>query len=180
MRTRVLTTAVVFLLAAFSPNANALSKEEYRSGKDTIAAQYNAAEHSRASASGNAKDMCMANAKGNEKVSMAELEASHTGKEKDKRDCMFAKAYATCDVAKQKCDDRTGNDKDAGMKEAKASLTNAAAAVKLGKTVQNAALGPADERAKPNYKVAIEKCDSLAGDAEAASVSAAKTHFKQG
>jgi hypothetical protein len=68
----------------------------------------------------NAKDICMAEAKGKEKVAKAELDAKH---EKDKikaqKKVSEAKAEAAYDVATQKCDDQKGEAKDACIKQAK-------------------------------------------------------------
>jgi hypothetical protein len=51
--------------------ADTLSKDQYRSGKDEIAATHKAAKAGCDAFSGNAKDVCMAQANGNEKVAMA-------------------------------------------------------------------------------------------------------------
>ena len=53
-----------------------MSKDEYKAGKDKVAAEYKSAEAGCDSLSANAKDVCMAEAKGKQKVAKAELEAS--------------------------------------------------------------------------------------------------------
>ena len=68
----------------------------------------------------NAKDICMAEAKGNEKVAKAELDARYAkDKVKADRKVQDAKAEAGYEVAKQKCDDQKGEAKDACMKTAR-------------------------------------------------------------
>jgi hypothetical protein len=68
----------------------------------------------------NAKDICMAEAKGKEKVAKAELDAKHAkDKTRAERKVRDAKAEATYEVAKQKCDDQKGEAKDACMKQAR-------------------------------------------------------------
>jgi hypothetical protein len=68
----------------------------------------------------NAKDICMAEAKGKEKVAKAELDAKHASdKVKAERKVQETKAEATYEVAKQKCDDQKGEAKDACIKQAR-------------------------------------------------------------
>jgi hypothetical protein len=68
----------------------------------------------------NAKDVCMAEAKGKEKVAKAELDAKYEKDQtKAQRKVQEAKAEAAYDVAKQKCDDQKGEAKDACMKQAR-------------------------------------------------------------
>ena len=55
--------------------AQTMSKDEYKSAKDGIAAEYKSGKAACGSLSGNAKDICKAEAGGNEKVAKAELEA---------------------------------------------------------------------------------------------------------
>jgi hypothetical protein len=52
-------------------------------------------------------------------------------------------------------------------------------AAKLEKAVASASQDAVDVRLKADYKVAIEKCDVLAGDAKSACVAAAKAKFGQ-
>ena len=53
----------------------------------------------------------------------------------------------------------------------------ALADAKLDKKVGEARNDAAEDKREADYKVATEKCDSLAGDAKAACVSAAKSRF---
>ena len=74
----------------------------------------------------NAKDICMAEAKGKEKVAKAELDAKYaTDRTKAQRKAQDAKAEAAYEVAKQKCDDQKGDAKDACVKQAKAERDQA-------------------------------------------------------
>jgi hypothetical protein len=88
-----------------------------------------------------------------------------------------AKAEVAYAIAKEKCDDKAGNAKDVCVQEAKAAETKALADAKLGKEVGEAKTDAADDKRDADYKVAIEKCDALSGDAKSACVSAAKTKF---
>jgi hypothetical protein len=125
---------------AFSAGATAqsMSKAEYKSGKDGIAAEYKSAKAACASMSGSARDgsrgtirrqICDAEAKGKKKVAKAELEARYAPSDKNRDAVRAAKAEADYSVAKEKCE-VAGNVKQVCMKEAKAAETRAVADVK--------------------------------------------------
>jgi hypothetical protein len=182
MKTTTLAMAIAAVLAMApiaSTAATGMTKDEYKSSKDKIVADYKAAKASCGTLAGNAKDICMAEAKGNEKVAKAELEARHTGKEKDQYDLRKAKADAAYDVAKEKCDDKSGNDKDVCVKQAKADHAKAKSDAKLRKTVAKATKDSIEDRTEADYKVAAEKCDVLAGDAKKSCISAAKAKYNK-
>jgi hypothetical protein len=100
--------------------ATGMPDAEYKQGKDRISADAKAAKAQCDSLQKNAKDVCMAEAKGKEKVARAELEVAYKPTDKNRRDATNAKADAEYDVAKEKCDDMTGDSKDACQKQAKA------------------------------------------------------------
>jgi len=113
---------------AFSTGAMAaepISKDEYKAGKDKIAAEYKSSHAACSSLSANAKDICMVEAKGKEKVATAELDVSYKPGDKSNQALGIAKAEADYAVAKEKCDDKVGNDKNVCIKEAKAAETHA-------------------------------------------------------
>ena len=75
--------------------------------------------------SGNAKDVCVEEAKGKEKVAKAEAEAAYKNTPKAREKARVARADAAYEVAKEKCDDLAGNAKDVCVKEAKAAHVKA-------------------------------------------------------
>jgi len=87
-----------------------------------IAAEYKSAKAKCGSLAGNAKDICVEEAKGKRKVAKAELEARYKPSKKMDYEVSVAKAAVEYAVAKEKCDDKAGNDKDVCVKEAKAAL----------------------------------------------------------
>jgi len=123
---------VVAISLVFSAGAMAqsMSKAEYKSAKDGIVADYKSANTACASMSGNAKDICRAEAKGKENVAKAELEARFAPSNKNRYAVSIAKAKADYSVAKEKCDDKSGNDKTACVKDAKAAESRAMANAK--------------------------------------------------
>jgi hypothetical protein len=167
--------ATVLLLSA--AQAATITRADYQASKTRISADYKAGKAACASLAANARDICIEEAKAKQKVARAELEYSFTGKSKDRNKVLVAKAESTYAVAKEKCDDKAGNDKDVCVKEAKAVEVKALADAKLGREIGEARKDAADEKRDADYKVAIEKCDALAGDPKASCVTAAKAKF---
>ena len=79
---------------------------------------------------GNAEDICLAEAEGKEEVAKAELEARYKPSRENDYQVKVAKAKADYRVAKERCDDRSGNAKDVCLKEAKAAEAAAIADAK--------------------------------------------------
>lgn len=119
-----ITVAAAAITLAFSAGAMAaqgISKDEYKAGEKRISAEYKSARAACDSLSANAKDVCIAEAKGNQKVAKAELEASRRPNDKTRRAVRVAKAEAGYAVAREKCNDKAGADKTACVDEAKAA-----------------------------------------------------------
>ena len=176
-QTLIRTLALAGLLGAALSSAQAMTKPEYKAAKAVISSSYKTDKAGCDAAMGNAKDICVQQAKGKEKVSLAELEASYTGSAKDKNKVLVAKADSIYAVAKERCDDQAGNPKDLCRTEAKAAHTTALADAKLGKEIGAAKAEAASDKSDAAYKVATEKCDAMAGDPKAACVKAAKAQF---
>jgi hypothetical protein len=111
-------------------NARIAASSEYRADKGRIEADYKEAKAGCKSMSGNAKDVCMAKAKGDENVAKAELENRRKGTAHSQYEVSVAKAKAQYDVAKEKCDDMSGKEKSACKKQAKADEDQALAEAK--------------------------------------------------
>ncbi len=98
--------------------------------KERIEAAYKADKAQCEAMKDNAKDVCEKEAKGKEKVAKAELAARTNPSERNTRKVEEAKAEAEYDVAKEKCDDMKGNEKDACEKQAKTQRDQARADIK--------------------------------------------------
>ena len=157
--------------------AAAMTHAEYAAKKDQISADHKADKAACDKLSGNAKDVCVEEAKGKESVAKAELEYTYSGKDSDGAKIAEKKADASYAVAKEQCDDRKGNDKDVCVKEAKAAHEKALADAKLHKKVSSAKKDAAQDKRDADYKVAVEKCDSMSGDAKSACVKSAKERY---
>lgn len=168
---------VAALLSQSVVQAATISKDEYKAGKTRISADYKADKATCAALAGNAKDICVEEAKAKDKVARAELEYSYSGKAADHTKVLVVKANSAYAVAKEKCDDQAGNAKDVCVKEAKAVEVKALADAKMGKKIGEAKKEASDDKMDANYKVAVEKCEALAGDAKTSCVTAAKAKF---
>jgi hypothetical protein len=158
-------TAVFSLTLCTSAGA-AISKAEYNAAKDRAAGDYKVAIAQCKSLASNPKDICEAQAKANQKKAEAMAEADYKSTPQARADAMEASADADYDLAKTKCDTRTGNDKDVCVKEAKAAQTRAKADAKAQEKSTVARRDAADDTRDADYKVAMEKCDGFAGDAK--------------
>ncbi|HEY8904988.1 MAG TPA: hypothetical protein VIM63_03015 [Rhodoferax sp.] len=176
------------LLFGTSAMAQAMSSSDFSASKTRIKTEYKADKKGCASQAGNAKDICVAEAKGKEAVALAELDNSYKPTLKTQYKVSVAKGEAAYGVAKQKCDDLSRNPKGVCVKEAKAALTTAKAdaTVQMKTSATNAtassdnkevrADATADKRAA-DLKVAEEKCDALASTAKDDCMAAAKAKF---
>ena len=165
------------LVCGFSVQAANLSGADYDAGKARINGAYKTDRDACGSLSGNAKDICVEEAKAKEKVGRAELDYNHTGKAGDMTKLRKVQADTAYDVAKEKCDDKAGNEKDLCQKEAKAARDKALADAKLGKEVNEAQKDATQDKRNADYSVAEQKCASLAGNAKDACVAQAKSQF---
>jgi hypothetical protein len=169
-------TAAVLL--AFAPvQAQTIGKVDYNAAKTRISADFKSDKASCDSRSGNAKDICVEEAKAKEKVALADLEYKHTGKSVDRNKLLTVKAETAYAVAKERCDDKSGNAKDVCVQEAKAVEVKALADAKMGKEIGEARSDAAATKRDADYKVAVEKCDAMSGDAKASCITAAKASF---
>jgi len=180
--------AAAGLCLAGGASAQMMSKEARDQAIKNAEAQYKTDKAACDALKGNAKDICTEEAKGKEKVAKAEAKAAYENTPKARENARLARADATYEIAKEKCDDLAGNAKDVCVKEAKATYVKAKADAKVDRVatdakqdaVQKTASAQreaADDKRDANYKVAIEKCDSLAGTAKDACVRDAKVRF---
>ncbi|HUG76281.1 MAG TPA: hypothetical protein VML57_02220 [Burkholderiales bacterium] len=119
---------------AFATAVHAQSDDSARKAKDAeeerIEAQAKAAKERCDQMKGNAKDLCMAEAKGQERIAKAELDAKHNPSPRNQRRAAEAKVNAEYDVAKQRCDDQKGEAKDQCEKQAKEQRDQARAQIR--------------------------------------------------
>jgi hypothetical protein len=179
--------------------AQTMSKEQFKTARDSIAKDHKSAKAECDSFSANAKDICMAQAHGNEKVAAAELDAANNPSANATFKVRVARADADYVVAKEKCDDRAGNVKDVCVKRAKATEVAAKADANVQMKTANANDRAIDTSIKANnkasekgaearmdaesdkrdadYALAKEKCDAFASTAKSTCLNEAKLRF---
>ncbi|RZL33805.1 MAG: hypothetical protein EOP35_17105 [Rubrivivax sp.] len=169
---------MLFVGLAGAASAN-LTKPVYSSAKDEVKSMFKAEKDKCDSLSGNVKDVCVERAKGHEKVALAHLEYQYTGKEKDRNDYMEARYEAKYKIAKEACDDKSGNAKDVCVADAKAAHDKAKADLKANKKIADAQNDQMETKLKADYKAANERCDTLSGDAKDSCQASAKARYFQ-
>lgn len=167
----------VFALTMATAGNAATSKDAYKADVARGEADYKAANERCKSLAGNAKDVCVAEAKGARKKAKANAEAMHKDTDKARQDAKVAAAEADHDVAKAKCGAKGGNEKDVCLKEAKAALTSAKVDAKATREIKEIRKDAAQDKRDAEYKVALEKCDAKAGAAKDACRAEAKARF---
>ena len=201
MNTYPNTVIAISLGLAFSVSAIAqtLSQEQYKSAREQIAAQFRSATSACDSFAGNAKDICKAEASGNDKVANAQLDARYQPSAESTLKWRNAQADANRSAAKERCDDKAGNVKDVCLKEAKAAeiaakadakaemkmataneqaaRTSATANTKASAQGDAARKDAASTRRDADYTVAKEKCDAFSGDTKNNCLNEAKARF---
>jgi hypothetical protein len=146
--------------------AAGISQDEYSAGKDWIAAEYKVANAACAPLAGNAFDICVAEAKGKEKVATAGLDDSYELTRESLYQVRIAEARADYAVANEKCDALAGNTKDVCVMQAKAVQAGAEADAKV-QLKSSAARARANEksveaRLEANHKIANAIKDGIA------------------
>jgi hypothetical protein len=179
--------------------AQTISENNYKAARGKIESDARAAKSGCTSFSGNAKDICIVEAKGKAKVARAELEASYKPTPKTRYKARVAKAEADFSVAKERCDDLSGNAKDVCRKEAKAAeiaakadakaqmkttlakdlarKRSASARSEANSTSSEARKEAASEKLDAQYAVAKEKCDTYSGNSKKNCLNQAKMQF---
>lgn len=107
--------------------ADAMSKEDYKAAKDKISAEYKSAKQACDALKDNARDVCEKEATAKEKVALAELDFNRSGKDSDRIKAERVKAEQEYAVAKERCEDKKGDEERACKKEAKAAELKAKA-----------------------------------------------------
>jgi hypothetical protein len=128
------TTSGAGTTAATAPK---MSSEEVKAARDQIKATAKSDKEACDKLKDNAKDVCNKEATAKEKVALAELDYKRSGKDADRIKAARVKAEQEYEVAKEKCDDKSGADKDACQKEAKAAEAKAKADLKAESKVAN-------------------------------------------
>lgn len=117
--------AMVVAFTTFGAMAAPLTKEEYKAGRARIAAEAQAERQKCGSRYGNAANMCIAHARGDQRVARAELEAAYKPTPRKNYDAAIARARAAEAIAREECDQKAREMRKACVKDAKAATARA-------------------------------------------------------
>lgn len=184
---------LIFSIAAtlISTSAMALTDVEKKADKDKISADYKAAHTLCDSKKGNAKNICIAEARGRERVALAEVDYKADATEDNRHKVAKAKADSDYEIATQKCDSQSGNKKDICKKEVKANHVKAIESEKVSEVrneptsslaAKSSDISEARKDASKNvreaeYKAVVERCDANTGATKEKCVNDAKRQF---
>jgi len=128
LKLTVIAAALALGAASFAQAADKADRKLHNADEERIESEFKAAKEKCDSMQGNTKDICVAEAKAKERVAKAENDA-RTAKDPALAAIRVerVKADAAYDVAKERCEEKTGNAKDVCMKDAKAEHDRAKA-----------------------------------------------------
>jgi hypothetical protein len=155
------------------------SKSVLDGARDDVKAQYKSSREACDKLAGNAKDVCVEDAKGHEKVALAWLDYNYSSSPSDQMKLNEAIYEARYAVAKERCDDLAGEPKDLCQREAKTARDKAKADAKLNKKVTDAMDDAEAAKMKADYKLATERCDTLNGERKDICVASAKARYHE-
>ena len=187
MKLTFIPTMAILAMAIALP-AQALTKTEYKAANDLLNGNRKSDITACSSVTGNAKSVCVMEAKGKYTIAQAEVDAKYKPSAKADMKVRDKRADVAYDIAKAKCKDLSGNPKDVCMKDAKSAKVAAKADAKVAKVmseaktdsskkVADARKDAVEDKSDAAYAVAKERCDSLAGDVKTRCVTDAKAKF---
>ena len=170
--------AVCIGIVAFAGASHAAGdKAAYESAKASAKSAYEAAKAKCDALKDNAKDICVVEAKAARTRTDEQAEAAYKDTPKAREHAINEIAEADYKVARERCDDKSGNDKDVCIKVAKAALTKAKADAKAKRVSIEAMADASKDKREADYRVAAEKCDAMTGDARSACIKDAKAKY---
>ena len=192
--------AVAISLASMSGAfAQGMSKDEYGAAKDKIATDYTASKAACDPLAGGAKDVCLVEARGKQRVALADLTAGFKPSPKNQYRAQVAAAERDYAVAAERCEDSAGQTRHLCKKDAKAAekaaIAEAVAQRKTAKADARADEKTADARKEASeesaearkealeakteaqYAAAKERCDIYAGSTKEQCLERARTSY---
>jgi hypothetical protein len=190
MKPHYISAILAISAIAFSDGAMAqnMSMREYKAAEKAIESEYQTSRSSCDPFAGNAKDICMAVAKGRERIAKAELEARYKPGLDADYEVNVARGKADYAVARQKCNDQADNLKEVCIRKVQAALaramSDARTQLKMSEAIEsdntiiiNAHMRAKEENEKVRREVATHKREvSYTAEKCAASSGDSKTH----
>ena len=179
------------ILAAFlgciaTGSAISMTKLEHTTQKDMISGDYKVSRDKCNALKANAKDICVSEAKGVQRIAKAELKSAYEPSARHTQKVAMAKGDAAYDTAKEKCDDSQGNAKNICRADAKAAHVKAqdeARVMRVSAEADKAKTGARSmankDENEANFKAASARCDSMTGAPKDTCIADAKLKYNQ-
>lgn len=154
----------------------AMSEAQYDAAVKAADARLKTDKERCSTMSGNAEDVCKAQAEAEHTRVTEQAKAEMKGTSKARLEAAEEVAEANYKVAKERCDDFSGDPKDICLKEAKATYEKQKADITVlekGNTA-DARKDAMKTKTEADYEVAKAKCDQFSGDTKDACVKSAK------
>ena len=171
--------ALALAAAGGAAQATNYSKSVLNGARDEVKATYKAERDGCDKLAGNAKDVCVEEVKGREKIALAWLDYNYSGSTSDQAKLNEAIYESRYEVAKERCDDLAGEPKDVCQREAKTARDKAKADTKANQKIMEAQDDAAAAKMKADYKLATERCDTLAGERKDICIASAKARYHE-
>jgi hypothetical protein len=173
----ILLLGAALLWSAHGRAATPNDKLVYQQARDTAAASYKVARAQCDAVAGNAKDVCVAEAKAARVHAEEEARARYEDTLQAYTRARMRIAAANYDRDKVRCAGVAGNDRDVCKEQARAVLVAAQADAKADRKTIEARNEARDDKLAAAYRVARERCDALSGAAKDQCVATAKLEF---
>lgn len=170
---------VISIVLAMPSSTVAMTNQETKSAKAQVSMEYQKARSACGSTRNNARSVCLQEAEGTYKIANAEIAYAAEPTERHLRSVAVVKADSGYAIAKEKCDDLSGDQKSLCRTEAKATHKNSLADAKLINKVNDAKAIDVKEKKDSAYEVEASKCQALSGQSHEGCMEAAKAHHKK-
>jgi len=167
--------ALQFSVPALAASTDA--KDIYNATNDKASSDYKLARKECDGITGNAKDVCIAQAKATQVQTESNASAVYKGTPAARVSAQNDIADANFEVDKAKCGSQNGTPKDVCNKQAKATMIAAKADATADKKVGDARSDANSDKQAANYTVELEKCDALAGTRKDDCVTSVKSQY---
>lgn len=179
---RLKSLAIGGALIALAAVAANLSLEEYNGEHEKIAGAFKDARARCDPLSGNARDVCMVQAKAERNIAFADLEQRYEPTPRHAERLAVVRAESAYDVARERCDDAAGSDRDACIRGAKDSRSQALAqAHSSGASPAHRDIIDLTRNAVPprlpEYDQIYRSCQQLDGNARVSCMADARARF---
>ena len=116
--------------------AATMGKDEHKASRARIAAEYQADRQKCGAHLGQPAELCVARARGAQRVARAELEAAYKPSPRTQFDAAMARAEAAYEIAKKECGGKDGGIRNGCLKDAEATRAAAKAAASAARNVR--------------------------------------------